>query len=442
MSGKERPSWKNWAGNQQCAPERIERPSTEQGLVRIVKQAAEAGQRVKVVGSGHSFTGIALTDGRLVQLDSYNRVLAVDREKLSATVQAGISIARLSDELDRNGLALENLGDINYQSISGAISTATHGTGRAFGGIATQVTGFRIIAGDGSVIECSAEKDAEVFSAARVGLGALGVISTVALRCVKAFNLHAVEMPMRVDQVLERLEENIRDNDHFEFFWVPGTGWALTKFHQRTNAPLAARGRWKEFRDDILINNLAFAALCRIGRLRPSLIPTIARAIPSSGRVEYTDKSYRVFSSPRMVRFYEMEYGIPAEAAAEAFNRLRVFLKRSGLMPIFPVEVRFTAADDIPLSTASGRDSCYIAVHVFEGMQYQQYFEAVEDIMNDYGGRPHWGKLHFQTAETLAPRYPQWDAFQEARSRLDPEGRFSNPYLDRVLGPVRAAVKA
>jgi len=442
VSQKERLHWKNWAGNQQCTPERIERPATERGLVRIVKQAAAAGQRVKVVGSGHSFTGIALTDGRLIKLDDYGRVLSIDREKQTATVQAGITIARLSQQLDKQGLALENLGDINYQSISGAISTATHGTGRALGGIATQVTALRLITGDGSIVDCSADKEPDIFSAARVGLGALGIISTVTLRCVKAFNLRAVEMPERVDQVLERLDENIETNDHFEFFWVPDTGWALTKRNQRTTAPLATRGLLKEFRDDILVSNFAFEALCRIGRLRPSLIPRVARALPQTGRTEYVDKSYRVFSSPRMVRFYEMEYGIPAEAALEAFNRVRTFLKQSGLVPIFPVEVRFTKGDDIPLSTASGRDSCYIAVHVFEGMQYQQYFEAVEDIMNDYGGRPHWGKLHFQTAETLAPRYPQWDEFQRIRALLDQEGRFSNPYLDRVLGRVRAAVTA
>ena len=441
MSAKERPIWKNWAGNQQCTPERIERPSSEQGLIRIVKQAAASGQRVKVAGSGHSFTGVALTDGRLVKLDNYNRILAMDREKRTATVQSGITIARLSEELDKQGLALENLGDINYQTISGAISTATHGTGVNFGGIATQVTGLRLIAGDGSIVECSAEKEPEIFSAARVGLGAIGIISAVTLRCVKVFNLHVVEMPERVDKVIEEIEQNLRENDHFEFFWVPNTGWALTKRNQRTDERLAPRGRWQEFRDDILVSNLAFAALCRVGRLRPSLVPRVARALPNTGRTEYVDKSYRVFSSPRLVRFYEMEYGVPIEAGIEAFNRVRGFLKQSGLIPIFPVEVRFTAGDDIALSTASGRASCYIAVHVFEGMQYQQYFEAVENIMNDYGGRPHWGKLHFQTAATLAPRYPEWETFQSARARLDPEGRFSNPYLDRVLGPVRAPAK-
>lgn len=437
MSRKIVAQWKNWAGNQQCAPVVIEHPSNEEDLVRIVTEAASASQRVKVVGAGHSFTGIALTDGRLVKLSSYGKVLRVDREKRTATVEAGITLSRLNEELDIHGLAMENLGDIAYQSIAGAISTSTHGTGRAIGGLATQVIGLRLIAGDGSIIECSSDSEPEVFHAARVGLGALGVISTVTLQCLPAFNLHAVEMPMRVDEVLGSLDEHIKSNDHFEFFWVPNTGWALTKRNNHTDAPLATRGRWKEFKDDILINNILFGFLCRAGRIRPSLVPRIAKAIPSSGVVDYVDKSYRVFASPRLIRFYEMEYSIPAEAATEALNRVRAFLKQSGLMPIFPVEVRFTAADDIPLSTASGRDSCYIAVHVFQGVQYQQYFEAVEQIMNDYGGRPHWGKLHFQTAETLAPRYPQWDAFQKVRARLDPEGCFSNPYLDRVLGPVR-----
>jgi L-gulonolactone oxidase len=182
------------------------------------------------------------------------------------------------------------------------------------------------------------------------------------------------------------------------------------------------------------MQNVAFGAICRVGRVVPGLIPRLSKLVPSAGRTEYTDKSYRVFASPRMVKFYEMEYAIPRAAAVPALKRVRDFIDRSGLTISFPVEVRFTAGDDIPLSTAFGRESCYIAVHVFQGMEFQPYFEAVEDIMDDYGGRPHWGKLHFQTAETLAGRYPEWGAFQQVRRRLDPEGRFSNPYLDRVLG--------
>jgi L-gulonolactone oxidase len=290
---------------------------------------------------------------------------------------------------------------------------------------------------DGSGIECSETREPEVFHAARVGVGALGIVSEVTLQCVPAFNLRAVEMPERVDKLLAALDEHVQGNDHFEFFWVPHTGWALTKWNNRTDEPEAPRSRWQEFYNDILMQNVAFGALNRIGRLRPSLIPRLSRMIPSSGRVEYVDRSYRVFASPRMVRFYEMEYAIPAEACVEALNRVRRFVDESGLRISFPVEVRFTAPDDIPLSTAYGRATCYIAVHVYQGMQYQQYFEAVEDIMDDYGGRPHWGKLHFQTAETLAPRYPEWDRFQAVRRRMDPAGVFANAYLDRVLGPVR-----
>ena len=427
--------WRNWARNQQCAPAAVHRPSSEEQLVRIVERAAAEGQRIKVVGAGHSFTGVALTDGRLVRPDDFDAVLSEDGEAGTVTVQAGIQLTRLNRELDRRGLAMENLGDIAYQSIAGAISTSTHGTGAKFGGIATQVVGLRLVAADGSVVECSAETEQEVFKAARVGLGALGVISAVTLKVAPAFNLHAIEMPMRVDELLESIDEHITENEHFEFFWVPHTGWALTKRNNRAEEPLAPRGRWQEFRDDILLSNLTFGALCRLGRLRPSMIPRLVRALPGGGRVEYIDKSYRVFASPRMVRFYEMEYSIPREAAVPALNAVREFVDRSGLTISFPVEMRFTAGDDIPLSTANGRESCYIAVHVFEGMQYQQYFEGVEQIMNGHGGRPHWGKLHFQTAETLAPRYPEWNAFQKVRARMDPKGMFSNAYLDRVLGP-------
>ena len=430
-------SWRNWAGNQQCAPLSIERPRSEAELVDTVRRAAAAGERVKVAGAGHSFTGAALTDGRLVSLDGYCGVPAEDRERGTVTVQAGIRLQDLNRELDRRGLALPNLGDIAYQSIAGAIATATHGTGRLLGGLATQVCGMRLVAGDGEVIECSPDAEPELFRAARVGLGALGIASTVTLQCVPAFRLRAVEEPVRVDEVLASLDEHVDGNDHFEFFWVPHTGWALTKRNNRTDEPLAPRSRWQAFRDDILLSNVAFGALCRAGRLRPGLIPRLSKLVPSAGRVEYVDTSYRVFASPRLVRFYEMEYAIPRAAAAEALNRVRELVDRSGLRISFPVEVRFTAADDISLSTAHVRESCYIAVHVYQGMQYQQYFEGVESIMDDYGGRPHWGKLHFQTAETLAPRYGEWDAFQRARARLDPEGRFTNRYLDRVLGPVQ-----
>lgn len=426
--------WKNWARNQQCAPARIHKPVSEQEIVRVVKNAAESGEHVKVVGAGHSFTGIALTDGHMIDAHDFNTVLHHDKEKNQVTVQSGIPLHELNEQLWKRGLAMHNLGDIAYQSIAGATATATHGTGLKFGGLAAQITAMRIIAAGGSVIDCSPEKDADVFKAARVGLGALGIVSAVTLDCADAFYLQAVEQAERVDDVLENLDENVQGNEHFEFFWIPHTGWALTKRNNRTGQAPNPRSRWREFRDDIIYNNVLFNIVCRAGRMRPSLAPMLARAFPTSGKVEYIDRSYRVFASPRLVRFYEMEYAIPIEYAKEAFNRIRDFVKESGLNLTFPVEVRFAQGDDISLSTAYGRDSCYIAIHVYEHTHYHQYFSGVEDILDDYGGRPHWGKLHFQKAETLAERYPEWEDFQKVRKRLDPNGMFSNAYLDRVLG--------
>jgi FAD-linked oxidoreductase len=433
---KGRTTWTNWAGNQSCAPAAIRRPTTEDELVAIVTEAAAAGTRVKCVGAGHSFTPIACTDGILVDLSGYARVLAHDPAARTVTVEAGISLSTLCDELDRRGLALENMGDIAYQSIAGATSTATHGTGWHFGNISSRIVGMRLIAGDGSVVTCTAEHNPEVLDAARVGVGALGIVSTVTLEAVPAFRLHAIEEPMRVDEVLADFDGFMSSADHVEFYWVPHTGWALTKRNRRTAEPAQPRSRVKEVVDDLLLPNVAFGALCRIGRRKPDWIPRMAKVLPSTGRVEYTDRSDRVFTSPRRVHFYEMEYAIPREAIPEALDRVRRLVDEAGIQLSFPVEVRVVAPDDIPLSTAHGRATGYIAVHVYQGTPYDAYFQGVERIMDDYGGRPHWGKMHFQRAERLAERYPRWDDFQVVRRRMDPEGRFTNQYLERVLGPV------
>jgi L-gulono-1,4-lactone dehydrogenase len=431
-----RGTWTNWARNQSCSPAAVRRPATEAELVQLLKQAAANGQRVKAVGAGHSFTSIACTDGVLVDLGGYGRVLRHDAAFDQVTVEAGIPLHRLSDELDARGLALENMGDIDRQSISGATQTATHGTGLRFRNLSAQIVGMRLVTADGSVLECSASENADVFDAARVGLGALGLVSTVTLQCVRAFRLHAVEEPAPVDDVLRDLDDLVEANDHFEFYWVPHTRWALTKRNRRTDEPARPRARVREWVDDVALSNYAFGVLCRIGRWRPSLIPRLAKVIPNAGRLDYVDRSDRVFTSPRRVRFWEMEYGVPREALPEALNRVRRLVDEMGTPLSFPVEVRVVAPDEIPLSTAHGRETGYIAVHVYRGTPYDAYFAGVERIMDSYGGLPHWGKMHFQRAETLAARYPRWDDFQRVRARLDPEGRFANPYLDRVLGPV------
>ena len=437
---RDRARWSNWARNQTCAPAEIRRPATEAELAEVVKQAAASGQRVKAIGAGHSFTSIACTDGVLVDLTGYGQVLAHDAAIGRVTVEAGIPLHRLSDELDARGLALENMGDIDRQSVAGATQTATHGTGLRYRNLSSQIVGLRLVTGDGSVVEASApdagNENPDVFAAARAGLGALGLVSTVTLQCVPAFRLHAVEEPVPVDDVLADLDALVEENDHYEFYWVPHTRWALTKRNARTAEAPRPRPRVREWVDDMVLNNYAFGVLCRAGRWRPSLIPRLAKIIPNTGRLDYVDRSDRVFTSPRTVKFYEMEYAIPRAALPEALNRVRRLVDEIGMRISFPVEVRVVAPDDIPLSTAYGRETGYIAVHVYQGTPYDTYFSGVERIMDSYEGRPHWGKMHFQRSETLAPRYPRWDDFQQVRAKLDPEGRFANPYLDRVLGPV------
>jgi FAD-linked oxidoreductase len=427
-------SWSNWAGNQRVEQASRYLPKTEDELQQIVRQASTNRLRVKAVGSGHSFTAIALAEEILVDLSHYDQVIEIDKTKNTVTVQSGIQLSKLNIELHRNNLAMQNLGDIAYQTIAGAISTSTHGTGLKFSGIANQVVAMRIVLADSSVVDCSPEINAELFHCARVGLGALGLISTVTLQLISAFNLSVIEEPMRVDDVLANLDHHVECNDHFEFFWVPHTGWALTKRNNRTSEVAKPMSKFSHWYSKTLMENYAFGAVCMLGRAKPSLIPKLAKALPSSGRNEYCDASHKVFTSKRIIKFYEMEYAIPREACEEALNRVRRMVKDSGFFLNFPVEVRFTAPDEIPLSTASNRESAYIAVHIYKGMNYVPYFREVESIMNSYQGRPHWGKLHFQDAKSLAPRYPQWDVFQNVRNLVDPNRTFANRYTETVLG--------
>jgi FAD-linked oxidoreductase len=436
--------WRNWAGDQSCRPVAIERPASIAEISQALERAAASGERVRVVGSGHSFSDIALTDGRLLALDRMRGVLDVDRAAGLVRVQAGITIGELSARLAEHGLALENLGDIDVQSIAGAICTATHGTGARLRNIPAQVAALTLVLADGSTLECSAERDLQTFRAARVSLGALGVLAEVTLRCVPAFRLDGLDRPAPLQETLERFGELSDANDHFEFYVFPHADTALTRMNNRTELPARPRGRLAAYANDVLLTNHAFEAFCRLGRRTPSQIPRINRLVTRlAGSSRRIDRSDRIFASPRLVRFTEMEYALPRERTVEAVRRVLELVAerargrgyREGFAVPFPIEVRTVAADDALISTAAGRDSGFVAVHMYRGMAWEPYFRAVEAIMDELGGRPHWGKRHFQSAETLRPRYPDWDRFQAVRRRLDPEGRFANAYVERVLGP-------
>ncbi len=430
--------WRNWTGDQRCAPAAVYRPRTLEGLSYAVREAAERGLAIHAAGSGHSFTDAALTDGAMVRIEALNRVLDADRESGLVKVEAGISLASLSDALWERGLAMENLGDIDTQTLAGAISTATHGTGARFRNLSAQVSALELVLADGSVIEVSERDDPDAFRAARVGLGALGVIYSVTLRAVPAFSMRRVDSPQPLQPTLADVDELAARNEHFEFFVFPYTDTALVIERNRLEGPPKPRGRVDAFVNEILIENYGMDILSRVARRFPASIPRLAGfAARQFSRTERTDRGYRIFASERRVRFTEMEYAVPRQDGPEAVRRVLELVRARRLPVGFPIEFRLVAPDEAFLSTAHERETAYVAVHQYKGASWEPYFRAVEEIMDSYGGRPHWGKRHFQTAETLAGRYPRWPDFQRVRARLDPEGRFSNAYTDRVLGPVR-----
>jgi L-gulono-1,4-lactone dehydrogenase len=429
-------TWTNWAGNV-SADVIVAAPGTVAELATVIAAATERGQRVKPVGAGHSFTSIAATDGVQVRLDRLAGIVRADRQTGLVTVLAGTRLHALNEALWHLGLSMTNLGDIDVQTIAGAISTGTHGTGAKFGGIATQVAGLDLVLADGSHLHCSADENPDVFAATRVGLGALGVIATVTLRCEPAYALAASEAPDRLDDVLEDLDELVLGNDHFEFYWFPHTRRVLTKRNNRVlpGTALHPVGRFRHWFDDDFLSNRVFDRLNRLTTHRPSLIPpTNKLAARLLSPRDYIDRSHHVFASVRTVRFREMEYAVPRAAVPHVLAEIEAYLRRSGEQIGFPVEVRFAAADDIWLSTAHGRDTGYIAVHQYHRREHETYFRAVEAIAAHVDGRPHWGKLHYRDADSLRGTYEHFDDFVAVRDKLDPAGTFGNEYLARVLG--------
>ena len=436
-------TWRNWGRTVESTPIESKSPTTTAEIARIVQRAADSGTSLKTVGAGHSFSPCAATDGIQLSLDNLAGVKAVapvygpDGSPAGAdvTLWAGTRLRDAGPLLWELGLAQENLGDIDEQSIAGSISTGTHGTGAEFGSIHTTVTALQIVTGTGEILDCDAQHNPELFAAARVSLGALGVLSCVTVRCVPAFALESIERPSTLDEVTGDLEGFLRDGDHVEFFWFPHTD--LIEVKQNTRIPASSELRPKSTfarkRSDFMTNN-AFDLLCRTVARRPGLTKHV-NAI--SGRLmgtsEYSDRSYRVFSSTRNVRFREIEYGVPIADAAEVLAELRRFFDAAEFPTPFPIEVRSVRGDDATLSSAYGRDSVYFSVHQYVGMDAEPIFDHVESIFRAASGRPHWGKMHSLTADDLASLYPRFDEFVAVRDAVDPHRVFRNAYTEKVL---------
>jgi L-gulonolactone oxidase len=425
----------NWAGNQHCEPTQILTPGSTQEIAEVVRAALRRGEPIKPVGSGHSFTATASTRGTLIRLNKLARFHGFDPHTGVATFDAGITLGALNEELDRVGRALPNLGDIDVQTLAGATATATHGTGTRFPCLSAGITGFEIVTGAGEVLWCDPDQNAELWRVGRVSLGALGVITRISLQTVPAFTLEQNEGVEPLDGLVEDFSGFVAGAAHPEFFWFPGSERALVKRNHPTTDPPNPPSRVAYGFHKYVLENRAFELALRGAARFPGQRVRIRNFVEAMAGSSHTvDKSYRIFASPRLVRFVEMEYGIPVDAVPEAIEQVRRFTDTIDAPPLFPMEVRVSAADDIPLSTGYGRATGWLSFHQYRGMEYERYFRGVEAIMDGLNGRPHWGKLHYQTAETLRSRYPEWDSFQEVRGLVDPTGSFRNAYLDRVLG--------
>lgn len=388
-------SWKNWSGSVVCHPEQIARPTSEAAVLELIAAAAASARTIRVTGTGHSFTPLCATDDVLLSLDDLQGLISLDSAQSTATLWAGTKIARATELLLEQGWSLENQGDVDVQSLAGAISTGTHGTGAKLGSLSTQLTALRIATANGQLVDCSLVADADTFRTAGVSLGVLGVITAVTLRVLPAYRLHERQWQIPIDECLADLPAHIAAHRHFEFFWYPTTDLAHMKALDLTDEePAVVAGREGE-------------------------------------RIDF---SGRIFPTVRERRFNEIEYALPAAAGPECFAEVRQLMRRQFAEVTFPVEYRTLAADDLWLSPAYGRETVTISVHEAADRPFVSFFAAVEAVFRRYDGRPHWGKIHTRSAAELRELYPRWDEAMAVRRRFDPAGRFLNEHLRRLFG--------
>ena len=428
---------KNWSGIHQWSPALIAFPTSEEEIVQLVRKARERKISVRTIGSGHSFTPLSVTEETLVCLDDYQGIIAVDKENLQVTVKSGTKLFNLSQALHEHGLALENLGDIDVQSIAGAVSTGTHGTGTAFGNLSTQVTALRFVDGNGKIVSCSETDNPELLLAARLSLGSFGIITEMTLRVVPSYKLDLQIGKARLDDVLERLETYNDACRNFEFYWFPNTPFVMTKELSTTDAPVT-RSNAMSYAREMLLENYAFLAICELGYRFSSWNRKLsAFAASTTGNSSKVDWSHRVFSTPRLVRFNEMEYSVPLDAYRSVMKALTKWVNDHNNDVLFPLENRFVKGDDSYLSPAYGRDSAYVAAHVYHKKPYRDYFRELEAIFRDHDGRPHWGKLHTLDVNAVQELYPQFERFSKFRQAHDPRGMFLSPYLSSIFQDAR-----
>jgi len=407
-------------------------------VVAAVQAARADGTSVKMLGTGHSFTAIAAPEHTMLLPTHLTGILAVDREAMTVTAGAGTPLHLLNHELERLGLSLHNMGDIAEQTLAGAVSTGTHGSGGSTASLSAQLAGMELVTGTGEVLTASRTENGDIFDVARIGLGALGVMTTLTFHVEPLFTLQAHERPMSWSDATASLLDLADAHDHLDAYWFPHTDRMLVKTHDRVTAAAEPLPRWRAWLDDELLSHHLFGATNRLAHRIPAITPAVNEvAARLLSERDFSDAAHRVLTTERKVRFREMEYAVPREAGIAALREARRMIDASDWQISFPVEIRVTPADDVPLSTSYGHESVYLAFHTYVAADHVPYFSAIEQTMRDHGGRPHWGKVHTRTVDDLAPMYPRFGEFLTLRDRLDPDRVFDNAYLRRVLGGPR-----
>lgn len=432
-----RASFVNWAGNQRARGLVVHEPRSEDEVVALVHEARARGERVRVVGSGHSWSDAAVPEQHMVRLNRMAGLVRLDRDRRRITVQAGMRLRDVVALLAREGLALTNLGSIAEQTVAGAMATGTHGTGLGHRILASQAVALRIVTGHGRVMALDDERGNDLLDAARVALGALGIITEVTLQCREAFDLEERAWSLPFDEAAASMLELARTHEHFKAWWLPHTG-RVQLFAATPSSEAARAGLGKRLARslDALVNQVGFSAILAVGRAFPRTVPRLNRLVGKTyfreaRRIERSDRVFNVAMPPRHL---EMEYGLPLEAVPEALARLHHLVERSGLAVNFVQEVRFVAADTAHLSPACGRESCQLGAYMAPSRHSEAFFRGFEQLALELGGRPLWGKMFTAGAADLAARYPKWERWQAIRKELDPHGVFASAFTRRVFG--------
>ncbi|KAM3931041.1 L-gulonolactone oxidase-like [Leptodactylus fuscus] len=428
----------NWAQTYGSTPELYFQPTSVEEVKEILDLARQRSKRVKVVGRGHSPSDIACTDDFMIRMDKMNKVLKVDKDKKQVTVEGGILLCQVNEVLDSNGLALSNIGAISDVAAGGFIGTGTHNTGINHGILATQVVALTMMTASGEILECSESVNPDIFQAARLHLGSLGVILTVTLQCKEAFRLEEKQHSSTLQEVLDNLNRNLQSSEYFRFFWFPHTDSVSVFYQDTTDKPPYTKTSWFW---DRFVGYYLLEFLLWISTFIPRLVPLINRFffwLLFAGGSDRVNVSHKVFNFDCLFKQHVQDWAIPIEKTKDALMQLKSWLEKNPqVVAHFPVEVRFAKGDDILLSPCYQRDSCYMNIIMYrpygKDVPHQDYWLEYEKIMKRVGGRPHWAKAHTCTRKDFEKMYPAFGKFKNIREKLDPTGMFLNAYLEKVF---------